>query len=149
MIPGLPGFITRGFFELFAWATAPAFASTPKIGAGTVSTANTNRDGTGTIATIFSAGSGGSRVNWIKLKATGDPADSIVNIFLHDGSTYFLYDAVDIGDPAAASATVDSYSNGPTAYDDLVLPTSWSVRASITVALTSGVINVIVGAGDL
>ena len=149
MIPGLPGFLTRGLFSLVLWGSTPVFVATPKIWAVTVSTANTNRDGTGTIATVGSAGANGSRVNWIKIKATADPADGIVNLFLHDGSTYFLFDAVDTGDPAAASATVDSYSNGPVAYDDLVLPTSWSLRAANTVALTAGVFNVIAGAGDL
>jgi hypothetical protein len=129
-------------------ASTPAFASTPKIGAAAVSTANTNRDGTGTIATVLTAASGGTKITSVAVVATGDPADSIVNLFLHDGSTYYFYDSVDLGNPAAASTTVDAYRSSKT-YADLVLPSGWSLRASITVALTSGVCNVFAHAGDL
>jgi hypothetical protein len=128
-------------------ASAPQFITTAKIGAVTVSVANTARDGTGTIATVFTAGSSGSKINEIVLKATGDPADSVVTLFLHDGSTYFLFDEVDLGDPAAASTTVASYRVSRT-YSNLVLPSGWSLRAAITVALTAGVINAIALGGD-
>lgn len=129
-------------------ASAPSFAATPKVWAATVSTANTGRDGTGTIATIGTAGASGTKINRITLQATGDPADSVVTLFLHDGSTYFLFDEVDLGNPAAASTTVSGF-RASRAYDDLVIPTSWSLRAAITVALTAGVINVIANCGDL
>lgn len=128
-------------------ATAPAFADTPRIGAAAVSTANTARDGSGTIATVFTAGANGSRVEEVVFKATGDPADSIVTVFLHDGSTYYLYDEVDLDNPAAASNTVVGYRLSRT-YDNLVLPSGWSLRAAITVALTAGVINVIAHGAD-
>ena len=128
-------------------AADPAFIATPKIGAVTVSTANTGRDGTGTIPTVFTAGGSGSKINEVVLKATGDPADSVVTLFLHDGSTHFLFDEVDLGDPAAASTTVTGYRLSR-AYDNLVLPSGWSLRAAITVALTAGVINVVALGGD-
>lgn len=129
-------------------AATPAFASTPRIAFTTVSTANTNRDGTGTIATVITAGSNGTQIREVVLKATGDPADSIVTLFLHDGTNFSLFDEVDLGDPAAASTTVTGYRSS-VRYDNLVLPSGWSLRAAITVALTSGVINVIALAGDL
>lgn len=128
-------------------ATTPQFTTLARIGAVTVSTANTGRDGTGTVATVLTAGASGTRVEEVILKATGDPADSIVTLFLHDGTTFFLFDEFDLGNPAAASATVTGYRLSRT-YDNLVLPTSWSLRAAITVALTAGVINVIALGGD-
>lgn len=121
--------------------TAPIFGLTPVIWKAAVSTANTARDGTGTISTVGSAGSNGSRIEEIVVKATGDPADSVVTIFLHDGTNYFLWDEFDLGDPAAASNTVAGYRESRT-YRNLVLPTGWSLRAAITVALTTGAINV-------
>lgn len=127
--------------------TAPIFGLTPVIWKNTVATANTARDGTGTIATIGSAGANGTRIDEITIKATGDPADSVVTVFLFDGATYFLFDEFDIGDPAAASATVAGYREVRT-YRNLVLPTGWSLRAAITVALTSGVINVFAHGAD-
>jgi hypothetical protein len=129
-------------------ASTPAFAATPKIGAVAVSTANTNRDGTGTIATVVTAASSGTKITSIAVIATGDPADSVVNIYLYDGSTYFFFDSFDLGNPAAASTTVDAYRTSK-AYADLTLPSGWSIRASITVALTSGVMNVFAFGGDL
>lgn len=129
-------------------ATDPVFAATPKIGAAAVSTANTNRDGTGTIATILTAGASGTKVYRVVAQCTGDPADSTLTLFLHDGSNYFLFDEIDLGNPAAASTTVPGF-RASRAYDDLILPNGWSLRAAITVALTAGVMNVFAMAGDL
>lgn len=112
-----------------------------------VSTANTNRDGTGTIATVFTAGASGSRITEVRLVATGDPADSIVNLYLHDGAAAWLFDSVDIGNPAAATTTVEPFK-AVVAYTNLLIPAGWSLRASITVALTSGVVNVFAHGGD-
>ena len=128
-------------------AASPAFAATPKIGAVTVSTANTNRDGTGTIATVFTAGSSGSKIEEVVMKATSDPADSTVVLYLYDGATYYAFDEWDIGNPAAGSATVASYRESRV-YENLVLPSGWSLRASITAALTAGVVNVIAIGAD-
>lgn len=130
-------------------ATSPAFAVTPKIGVGSVSTANTARDGSGTIVTIITGASTGTRVNEVVVKSTNDPADSIVTLYLHDGTTAWLFDEIDLGNPAAGSTTLPSYRTSVT-YTNLVLPsTSWSLRAAITVAPTAGVLNVFALAADL
>jgi hypothetical protein len=128
-------------------ASAPAFASTVHNAAGSISTANTNRDGTGTIATIFTAGSSGSKIDEIDIKADGNPADCTVVFYLYDGSAYHVFDEWDIGDPAAGSATVASYREART-YENLLLQSGWSLRASITVAPTSGLIQVHAFGGD-
>lgn len=128
-------------------ADTPSFTATPVIWVNDVSTANTARDGTGTIETIGTAGANGTKIEQIVLKATSDPADSTVVIFLYDGAAYWVFDEFDIGNPAAASTTVESYRTSRN-YDDLVLPSGWSLRASITVALTAGVMNVFAFGGD-
>lgn len=124
-------------------ASIPAYATTPVIAIGQVSTANTARDGTGTIATVIPAVTVPTLIRSIRVKATADPADSIVTLFLHDGTNFRLFDEIDLGDPAAGSTTVPAYNSGPLFYDDLVLPVGWSLRAAITVAPTAGVVNVI------
>lgn len=130
-------------------AVSPAFAVTPRIAVGSVSTTNTNRDGTGTIVTIITGASTGTRINEIVIKSTSDPADSIVTLFLYDGTTAWLFDEIDLGNPAAGSATVTTYRTSVT-YTNLVLPnTSWSVRAAVTAAPTAGVLNVFALAADL
>lgn len=123
------------------------YASIPRCAVAAVSTANTNYDGTGTIVTVFTAGSSGSKISEVSIQATVNPADSVVNLFLHDGTSFFYFDSFDIGDPATSSTTVPGYRD-TRSYDNLLLPSGWSLRASITVALTSGVINVIVHGAD-
>ena len=129
-------------------ASAPVFAVTPRIMVAAVSTANTARDGTGTIATIGTAGASGTKIERIVVKATADPADGLVIIWLHDGTNYWLFDEFDTGDPAAGSSTVAAFRE-ERAYSDLVLPASWSLRASNTVALTAGTFSVMAFGADL
>lgn len=129
-------------------ATDPSFASTPRLAVGSVSTANTNRDGTGTIVTILTAGSSGTLIAQITVQATGDPADGVLTIFLNDGTTSWLFDEFDYDNPAAASATATAYRTTRT-YTNVVIPSGWSVRAATTVALTAGVFNVFVQGADL
>jgi hypothetical protein len=128
-------------------ASNPSFAATVRHGVASVSTANTNRDGTGTIADILTAGASGSKIEEIVVKATGDPADCTVVIYIYDGSTYQVYDEWDIGNPAAGSTTVASYREART-YENLMLVSGEKLAASITVALTSGVLKVHAFGGD-
>jgi hypothetical protein len=133
-------------------ADLPAFAVTPRVFAASVSTANTNRDGSGTLATLSQAGTetmgaSGTKFTSIVCEATGDPADSIVNVFIYDGTTNWFFDSFDLGNPAAASTTVDSYRVSKS-YADLVLPSGYKLKASITVSLTAGAINVFAFGAD-
>lgn len=127
----------------------PAFAVIPRIGVGAVSTANTARDGTGTVVDIITGVAAGTKITSIQVQATGDPADSIVTLFIHNGTSYFCFDEIDLGNPAAASTTVSGF-RASRSYTDLVLPTaSWKIAAAITVALTAGVMNVFAFGADL
>lgn len=129
-------------------AASPAFTATPRIGVGSVSTANTARDGTGTIVDIITGASTGTKINEVVVKSTGDPADSIVTLFVNDGTTNWLFDEIDLGNPAAGSATVTAYRVNAL-YDNLILPdASWKLRAAVTAAPTSGVLNVFALGGD-
>lgn len=128
-------------------ASAPAFAATPRCAAAAVSTANTNRDGTGAIETVFTAGASGSKIERIVVKCTADAADGGVILWLHDGTNYRMFDEIDTNDPAAGSATVAAFRE-ERAYSDLLLPAGWSLRAQNTVALTAGAFHVIAFGGD-
>lgn len=128
-------------------ASSPVFAGTPNYGVASVSTANTNRDGTGTIVDVWTAGASGGKVERVVLKATGDPADSVVTMYIYDGATYRLFDEFDLGDPTAASTTVTGYRTDR-AYSDLILESGQKVAFAITVALTAGVIVAHVFGGD-
>lgn len=130
-------------------AATPAFASTPRLAASPVITANTNRDGTGTIVDILTGVAAGTRIERVIITTTSDPADSIVTLFLYDGSYYRIFDEFDLGNPAAASTTVPGFRTEKV-YRDLVLPSSsWKLAAAITVALTAGNMVVFAAGADL
>lgn len=114
-----------------------------------MSTANTARDGTGTIVDIITGVAAGTRLERVVIQTTGDPADSVVTLFLHNGTSYFLFDEVDLGNPAASSTTTVGF-RFEKKYSDIVLPSvSWKLAAAITVALTAGVMNVFAFGADL
>lgn len=132
-----------------AAATQPSFAIVPRAAVAAVSAANAARDGTGTIVDIMVGVAAGTKINEIAVQTTGDPADSILTLFLHNGTAYFLFDEIDLNNPAAASATVSGYRTSRR-YENLVLPSaSWKLAAAITVALTAGVMNVFAFGADL
>ena len=128
-------------------ASAPAFAATPRIGSVTVSTTNAARDGTGTIATVFTAGASGSQIREVDLKATATTNAASVVLFLYDGTTYSVLTEVAVS-AITASATTASYSSS-VRFDNLFLPANWSLRASITAAPASGTVVVVALGADL
>lgn len=68
--------------------TSPIFVSTLKnsyITTGT--TANTLFDGTGTVATVFTAGANGSKIETITLANMGSNVATVVRFFINNGST--------------------------------------------------------------
>lgn len=132
-------------------ADSPQFIATPRIGYGEITTGQTARaTGTSTnLVEVIQGAATGTRINEIIVKAAGRPADSIVSIWLDNGSTKILFDEYDIGAPAADSNTVAAYRLS-TAYANLLLPSaSWKLFASCTVTPTSGTIIVWALGGDL
>lgn len=130
-------------------ASSPAFAATVNNGAAKLDTGETDLTGATTtnIKTIFTAGASGSKIDEIVVQADGNPADSIIAFFLHDGSVNNPYEMWDIGDPAASSTTVGGYHESRQ-YENLVLKNGWSLRALISVTPTSGKVAVHAFGGD-
>lgn len=115
-------------------ATQAQYASVPKIGIGTISTANTNRDGTGTIGTVFTAGSSGSRIDAIDLQATATTTAGMIRLFIHDGTTAHLINEIPVS-AITPSGTLPAWSaqlntNTMTQILPIVLPTGYSLRAA-------------------
>lgn len=131
-------------------AATPSFIGAPRIGFGSITTGSSDaRSGTGTnYVDVISAGSSGTRILEIVIKADADPADSTVTFLLNNGTTSVIFDEVDIGNPAAGSATGISYRVNVT-YANLVLPSGWKLQAAVTVTPTVGTIKVIAFGGDL
>ena len=70
-------------------ATTAQYASTVKSAIAQISTANTNRNGTGTIGTVFTGAAGGSRIDDITITATGTTTAGVVRLFINDGTTSY------------------------------------------------------------
>lgn len=131
-------------------ATAPNFIDAPRIGVASLTTGQTARSsGTTTdVVDVISAGTNGTRILEVVVKADNDPADCTIVLWLHDGSTNHVWDEIDAGNPAAGSATAASY-RGSVTYSNLVLPSGWKLQASITATPTAGTVKVIALGGNL
>jgi len=127
-------------------STSAQYASTPKCGVGQVATANTNRDGTGTLATILTAGASGSRIDAINLKAVATTTAGMIRLFIHDGANARLLTEVPVI-AITPSGTLPSWetqlnTNTMTQVLPLILPTGYSLRASTHNAETFNVIAI-------
>lgn len=115
-----------------AVTATPIHIQGPRAASASIATANTNRDGTGTIGTVFTAGSNGSKIDHIKITAAGTTTAGVVRLYLYDGSTYYLYDEVLVA-AITPSATIAAWTYN---YDtsqpstSLYLASGWSLRAS-------------------
>ena len=108
-------------------ATTPNFTSTSRLATASVSAANTNRDGTGTIVTVLTGVAAGTKVFEVDVQMTVTSTAGMVRLFLSSdsGATWKLFDEVAIA-AATASASVKA-----TQYTNLILPSaSWVLGAA-------------------
>ncbi|MGH7275358.1 MAG: hypothetical protein ACREIQ_13045, partial [Nitrospiria bacterium] len=84
------------------------FTDGGRVWLGQVSVANTALDGSGTIATIVSAGTAGSLLELIRVKATVTTTAGMVRLFIHDGSNFRLYKEIPVT-AATPSGVVQSF----------------------------------------
>ena len=67
--------------------TVPIFPLTPKVTfTGNITTANTAKDGTGTINLLFTAGANGARIDQIKVRAKGTNVATVMRFFVNNGA---------------------------------------------------------------
>lgn len=67
--------------------TSPIFSRVPVIAWADVSTANTAKDGTGTVAWVFTAGADGGRIDRIKIRAKGTNVATVLRVWINNGLT--------------------------------------------------------------
>ncbi len=127
-------------------ATQPQYAAIPRSGGVRISAANPNRDGTGTLVTVFSGTVNGSRVDDITIQAIGATTVGMVRLYLtFDGATNHLIREIPVG-AITPTASLAAFSFRLT---DLgwLLPATWvHLRASTHNAEAFNV--VITRAGD-
>jgi hypothetical protein len=131
-------------------ATTAQYAAIPKIGSALLTTADTSLTAPSTVGTVFTAGSSGSRIDYIDIQGVATTIAGIVNLFIFDGTNYFLYIQVPI-QPITSSTTAAAFnaaisSNGNANLLPINLPTGYSLRATTSVAQTG--IRVTAQGGD-
>ena len=114
-------------------ASNPVFAVTPRIGAVSVATADSSYTAPTNVGTLITGASTGTRIAEIVVKNAATSAAAVVRIFLHDGTTYWLFDEYTVA-AATGSATVQQ-TRVSTTYSNLILPSaSWSLRVTTSVS---------------
>ena len=110
---------------------SPIFTLTPVIGSGLISAANTNLDGTGTIVSIITGGTDGTRITRITIKALQTTTAGIVRLFIDDGSNVRLWKEIAV-EAITISASVPSfyYELLLEQEEALVLPATYELQAS-------------------
>lgn len=122
----------------------PRFIQTGRIAAASISVANANRDGTGTVVTVFSAGAQGSLVELVRVIALGTTTAGVVRIYVHDGSNYHLLDEIAVSAVTPTGST-PVFEGEYVPSKPLILPTGWSIRAA---PLNGESFKVLVTGGD-
>ncbi len=126
-------------------ATTPQYASIVKSASVQIATANTARDGTGTIETLITGAANGTRVDDIRVVARATTTAGVVRMFIHDGTTARLIDEflVTAVTPSTTVAVwqIQLFNLG------ITLQSGWSLRFSTNNAETFNV--VMTRGGDL
>lgn len=122
-------------------ATSPTFAVTPRIGIARVTVTGTDLVAATTgVVSVLLAGTSGTRIDRVIINQNGvsgtAEAAAVVRLWVHDGTTNYLWKQV-VTTGATPSATTAGYTiEFPT--PNLVLPTLYSLKATVTNATTSG-----------
>lgn len=111
-------------------SATPQFIATPKNGTTQIDTANTNLDGTGTLGTVYTAGSNGGRVDQLRIQSVATTTAGMVRLFLYDGSSNTRL-IREINVPAVTpSGTVPAWGVNVEFEDGLVLQSGYVLKAA-------------------
>ena len=114
-------------------SAAPTYASTPVTWCALApGTADTSWTGPTAVNVLGSAGTLGTKISQMDVIPSGTTVTGLVNVFLYDGTAYHLHEPVQIT-AGTTTATIAPVKTSYT-YDNLVLPSGWSMRITTTVA---------------
>lgn len=132
--------------------TAPLYPLTPVVTCtgATIQTANTAKDGTGTVVLVYTAGANGSRPTAIIFRATGTNTATVARIFANNGSTNTsAANNTLIGEVTLAATTLSEVAAQPDYRwqfpDNFVLPAS--NRVYVTIGTTIAALYALTGFG--
>jgi hypothetical protein len=121
-------------------STSAQYASTPKFGSATLTTADTSLTAPTTVGTIVSAGASGTRIDYIEVQGVATTVASLINLFIYDGTNYILWNQVPViaitSSTTSPAFAANLSSNGNSNMMPLTLPTGYSLRAATSVTQT-------------
>lgn len=132
-------------------AASVKYFDTAKIAHGRATTGVTATDGSGTGSTFtwYNTAPAGdwmlTKIIFSSTSATGvgNPADSLLHIFVDDGSTSRIIRTIDIGDPAVGSTTVSGWQLEVNFGPEFVFPSTVLPEFTISVTPTAGNIDAV------
>lgn len=125
-------------------ATTAQYASTVQNASAQISTANTNRNGTGTIVSVMTGATNGTRIDDISIVATGTTTAGVVRLFISDGTNIRLWQEILVS-AVTPSTTVQVWSY-TLLNQALILENGWSLQAATNNAETFNIL--VTRAGD-
>lgn len=122
--------------------TSPIYSRAASVSWGTIATANTAKDGTGTVVTVWTAGSeNGGRIEKVKVRSLGSNVATVLRLFINNGSTNatatnnVLYDEVTC--PATTLSEVAEQPDIEVTLN-LPLPAGYKINATIGTTVAAG-----------
>ena len=130
-------------------ANSPSYAALPRCVSSQLSVANTQRNGSGTIVNVFTAGENGSRIDKIRIAATNTTTAGSVRLFINNGAGNRFYKEFPVValTPSATNPPFAVTTNSGVDVDlPILLPSDYSLQAATEKA---ELFNVFVFGGDL
>ena len=121
-------------------ATTAQYANTPRVGSANLTTADTSLTAPTTVGTVLTAGASGTRIDYIDIQGVATTTACLVNLFIYDGTNYILWTQVPVI-AVTSSTTAPAFqatlsSNVNANLMPLIIPTGYSLRATVSVAQT-------------
>jgi len=126
--------------------TKPIYSRLADVQWGVISAANTAKDGTGTVVTVFAAdATNGGRVERLRIRSLGTNVATVLRVFINNGSTNAtaannsLYEeitlpATTLDEDAALTNQEIKFNDG----DGLVLPPGYKLNITIGTTVAAG-----------
>lgn len=122
-------------------ALDPQYTATARVSADTETTANNVYDGTGTVGTVFTAGTNGSFIGYVKLKPLGTNVASVGRFWINNGSTNataannFLWGEVTL---PATTAVANAALAELVLQFNLAIPTGYKINFALGTTVAAG-----------
>ena len=126
-----------------AAGTSPIFPNVPIIGIASLvsNTAVTSRaviTGTANLTQLTATSTNGTRVDAITVKAQGNSTAGLLDIWIYNGTSSYLYDEITIATITANTTTASNVATST--YSTLTLPPTYQLYVSQTVSSNVSVI---------